>query len=76
MKSKIKSPKTIWPFLGGILGALLSFYIVSLMVEGILQEHVKFSGPIEEMIFTLFAIVIGIISLSFSASSFFEGGKR
>jgi hypothetical protein len=39
------------------------------MVAGDLQKIVKFRGVGEEMVFTLFAIMIGIISLGLTVSS-------
>jgi hypothetical protein len=69
---KSKTHKKLWPILGGILGAIASFGVVFLMFTGNFQERVKFSGTLEEMVFTAFAIMIGVISLASSIAHAFE----
>ena len=53
----------------GSLGAIVSAMVVQAMVAGDLQKIVKFRGVGEEMVFTLFAIMIGIISLGLAVTS-------
>jgi len=65
MKSKYKK---FGPVLLGALGAVLSTVVVVMMVSGDLQKYVKFSGVGEEIVFTFFSILIGIISLGMSIS--------
>ena len=65
MKNKYKK---FGPVLLGALGAVLSTLVVFTMVSGDLQKHVKFAGVGEEIVFTFFAILIGIISLGISIS--------
>ena len=65
MKNKYKK---FGPVLLGALGAVLSTLVVFMMVSGDLQKYVKFAGVGEEIVFTFFAILIGIISLGISIS--------
>jgi len=53
----------------GSLGTILSIMVVQAMVAGDFQKIVKFRGVGEEMVFTLFAIMIGIISLGITVST-------
>lgn len=55
----------------GTLGTFCCVMIVKLMVEGKLQEIVPFRGPMEEMVFTLFAATIGVIFLAMTLSAAF-----
>jgi hypothetical protein len=43
--------------------------VVQAMISGDFQKIVEFRGVGEEMVFTLFAIMIGIISLGLTVSS-------
>lgn len=47
----------------GALGTIVSTLVVFMMIMGRLQEKIQFSGIFEEMAFSLFAVVIGLISL-------------
>ena len=53
----------------GSLGTILCSMVVQMMIAGDLQEIVKFRGVGEEMVFTLFVIMIGIISLGLTVST-------
>ena len=53
----------------GSLGTIVAAMVVQAMVAGDLQKIVKFRGVGEEMVFTLFAIMIGIISLGLAVTS-------
>ena len=53
----------------GSLGTIVAAMVVQAMVAGDLQKIVEFRGVGEEMVFTLFAIMIGIISLGLTVSS-------
>ncbi len=53
----------------GSLGTILCIIVVQSMVSGDLQKIVKFRGVGEEMVFTLFVIMIGIISLGITVST-------
>ena len=58
----------------GSLGTILSVMVVQMMIVGDLQKIVKFQGAGEEMVFTLFAIMIGVISLGLTVTSFTKKG--
>lgn len=53
----------------GTLGTIVCVMIVSWMVTGDFQKIVKFRGVGEEMVFTLFVAMIGVISLALTVSS-------
>ena len=53
----------------GSLGTIVAAMVVQAMVAGDLQKTIKFQGVGEEMVFTLFAIMIGIISLGLAVSA-------
>ena len=53
----------------GSLGTILSAMVVQMMIVGDFQQIVKFRGVGEEMVFTLFATMIGIISLGLTIST-------
>jgi hypothetical protein len=53
----------------GSLGTIVAAMVVQAMVAGDLQKTIKFQGVGEEMVFTLFAIMIGIISLGLTVSA-------
>lgn len=53
----------------GSLGTIAAAMVVQAMVAGDLQKTIKFQGVGEEMVFTLFAIMIGIISLGLAVTS-------
>ena len=53
----------------GSLGTILSVMVVQMMIVGDLQKIVKFQGVGEEMVFTLFAIMIGVIMLGLTIST-------
>ena len=53
----------------GSLGTILSAMVVQMMIVGDLQKIVKFQGVGEEMVFTLFAIMIGVIMLGLTVST-------
>ena len=53
----------------GSLGTILSAMVVQMMIVGDLQKIVKFRGVGEEMVFTLFAIMIGVIMLGLTVST-------
>lgn len=67
MKNKT-SQKFATVFIGA-LGAIISTMAIFMMVVGSLQEKIKFSGPLEEMIFTAFVGSIGLISLAMAISA-------
>jgi hypothetical protein len=56
----------------GALGTIVSTVVVVLMITGDLQKIVHFAGATEEMVFTFFDIVIGILSLIGSISCAIE----
>jgi len=58
----------------GSLGAIVSAMVVQAMVAGDLQKTIKFQGVGEEMVFTLFAIMIGIISLGLAVTAVVRKG--
>jgi len=60
--------KKFRPALLGALGAIAASIVIVLMVTGDLQKHIKFAGVGEEIVFTFFALLIGIISLGMSVS--------
>ena len=45
------------------LGTILSFTVVALMATGDAEKVIHFAGVGEEMVFTLFAAMLGIILL-------------
>ena len=53
----------------GSLGTILSIMIVQAMVAGDFQRIVKFRGVGEEIVFTLFVLVIGAICLGLAVST-------
>ena len=53
----------------GSLGTILCIIVVQSMVSGDLQKIVKFRGVGEEMIFTLFVLMIGAICLILTVST-------
>ena len=53
----------------GSLGTILSSMVVQMMIVGDFQKIVKFRGVGEEMVFTLFAIMIGVIMLGLTVST-------
>lgn len=58
----------------GSLGTIAAAGVVQAMVVGDLQKIIKFQGVGEEMVFTLFAIMIGIISLGLAVTSVIRKG--
>ena len=55
-------------------GTILCIIGVQSMVSGDLQKIVKFRGVGEEMVFTLFAVMIGVISLGLTVTSVVRKG--
>jgi hypothetical protein len=53
----------------GSLGTIVAAMVVQAMIAGDLQKIVKFRGVGEEMVFTLFATMIGVISLGLTIST-------
>ena len=53
----------------GSLGTILSSMVVQMMIVGDFQKIVRFRGVGEEMVFTLFAIMIGVIMLGLTVST-------
>jgi hypothetical protein len=53
----------------GSLGTIVAAMVVQAMIAGDLQKIVKFQGVGEEMVFTLFALMIGVISLGLTIST-------
>jgi hypothetical protein len=53
----------------GSLGTILCIIVVQAMVAGDLQKVVKFRGVGEEIIFTLFVLMIGAICLGLTVST-------
>ena len=53
-------------------GTILCIIGVQSMVSGDLQKIVKFRGVGEEMIFTLFVLIIGAICLGLAVSTIIE----
>jgi len=51
------------------LGTIICAMVVESMISGDFQKIVKFRGVGEEMVFTLFVIMIGIISLGITVST-------
>jgi hypothetical protein len=58
----------------GSLGAIVSAMVVQAMIAGDFQKIVEFRGVGEEMVFTLFAIMIGIISLGLAVTAVIRKG--
>ena len=58
----------------GSLGTIISSGVVQMMIVGDLQKIVKFQGVGEEMVFTLFATMIGVISLGLTVTSVIRKG--
>jgi len=58
----------------GSLGTIVAAMVVQAMIAGDLQKTIKFQGVGEEMVFTLFAIMIGIISLGLAVTSVIRKG--
>ena len=58
----------------GSLGTILSVMVVQAMIAGDFQKIVGFQGVGEEMVFTLFTIMIGIISLGLTVTSVIRKG--
>jgi hypothetical protein len=56
----------------GSLGVIISNTVVLLMLTGDLQRVVPFAGVTEEMVFTLFVVIIGFLSLAGSISCAIE----
>jgi hypothetical protein len=54
---------------GGTLGTITCAMIVNWMVTGDFQRVVRFRGVEEEMVFTLFVLMIGVISLALTIST-------
>ena len=52
----------------GTLVTIISILVVNWMITGDFQKIVHFRGVGEEMVFTLFAMVIGLISLGMTIS--------
>ena len=50
------------------LGTILAFTIVALMATGDLEKVIRFEGVLEEMVFTLFAAMLGLILLGSTIS--------
>ena len=53
----------------GTLGTIVCVMVVNWMIMGDFQKIVKFRGVGEEMVFTLFVAMIGILSLALTISS-------
>lgn len=53
----------------GTLGTIVCAMIINWMIMGEFQKIVKFAGVGEEMVFTLFVAMIGIISLALTVST-------
>jgi hypothetical protein len=64
---KYKSKK-IGMTLAFALGVILSFAVMVLMVTGDVQKVVHFKGVLEEIVFTLFVGLLGIILLGSTIS--------
>lgn len=58
----------------GSLGTIISAGVVQMMIVGDFQQIVKFRGVGEEMVFTLFATMIGVISLGLTVTSVIRKG--
>lgn len=58
----------------GSLGAIAAAGVVQMMIVGDFQQIVKFRGVGEEMVFTLFAVMIGVISLGLTVTSVVRKG--
>jgi hypothetical protein len=58
----------------GSLGTIISAGVVQMMIVGDFQQIVKFRGVGEEMVFTLFATMIGVIMLALTVSAFTRRG--
>jgi hypothetical protein len=56
----------------GSLGAIVSAMVVQAMIAGDFQKIVQFRGVGEEMIFTLFVLMIGAICLGLTVSTIAE----
>jgi hypothetical protein len=50
------------------LGTILAFTVVVLMATGDLEKAIHFKGVLEEMVFTLFAAMLGLILLGATIS--------
>ena len=58
----------------GSLGTIISAGVVQMMIVGDFQQIVKFRGVGEEMVFTLFVVMIGVISLGLTVTSVVRKG--
>lgn len=54
------------------LGSILSFIVMVLMVTGDMEKYIKFGGIGEEIVFTLFTGLLGIILLAGAVSQILE----
>jgi integral membrane sensor domain MASE1 len=60
--------KKFWMTMAFALGTILAFTIAVLMVTGDMEKVIRFEGVLEEMVFTLFASMLGIILLGATIS--------
>jgi len=60
--------KKFWMTMAFALGTILAFTIAVLMVTGDMEKVIRFEGVLEEMVFTLFAAMLGIILLGATIS--------
>jgi hypothetical protein len=65
---KIYKSKKFGMALAFALGVILSFAVMVLMVTGDVQKVVHFRGVLEEIVFTLFVGMLGIILLGSTIS--------
>lgn len=53
----------------GTLGTIVCAMVVNWMITGDFQKVVRFRGVGEEMVFTAFVVIIGLISLGMTIST-------
>lgn len=58
--------------MGFAIGAILSFLVVVLMITGDVEKVIHFKGILEEMVFTLFVGLLGIVMLGGAVSSILQ----
>jgi hypothetical protein len=73
---KSKTPNKILLPLVLTLGAISAFGVAILMATGDVQKIIKFSGDLEEMVFTVFAIFLGILSIAATISTLHENKNK
>ena len=60
--------KKFWMTMAFAIGTILAFTVAVLMVTGDMEKIIHFDGVLEEMVFTLFAGMLGLILLGSTIS--------